>query len=92
MPTPSTSTTDGSADRSTKVAQSVRLASGITAGRGSRKTVSGTVSTVAGAHVPILHLTALLPSPPGDVPKVLQGLTLEEQRNQATDIYKILNF
>ena len=52
---------------------------------------AGTVSPGSGAHVPILHLTVLLPSPTGDVSKVLQCVTLEDQCSQATDIYKFLN-
>ena len=95
MSTPSTGTTNGSAGGSTEVEQSVRLASGGTAGGGTSDggigtTTAGTVLLVAGAHVPILHLTESLLSLNGDVPKVLQGVTLEEQHNQATEIYKIL--
>ena len=101
MSTPATINNDGSAGGITKVAHIVRLASGgtaggvatgeVTAGGGIGTTTSGTVSPVAGAHVPILHLNVLLLAPTGDVPKVLQGVTLEDQRSQATDIYEFLN-
>ena len=96
MSTPATINTDGSTGGSTKVAQSVCLASrgtvgGCTAGGGGRKRTAGEVLPVAGAHVPILNLTASLPTPMGDVPKVLQGVNLEDQCSQAMDVYKFLN-
>ena len=91
MSTPATRTTDGSAGGSTAGTQSVRLASGGTAGGGSGTTTAGTVLTVAGSHVPILKLTVSLPAPTGEVPNFFRGVTLEDQRNQATEIYDFLN-
>ena len=41
--------------------------------------------------MPIIHLTASLPVPTDGVPKVLQGMTLQYQRSQVTEIYNILN-
>ena len=74
MSTSATGTANGSTGRSTKGAQSVHLASGGTAGRGtacrdSGTTTAGTGLPVAGEHVPIMHLTASLPAPTGVVPK-----------------------
>ena len=96
MSTSATGTANGSTGRSTKGAQSVHLASGGTAGRGtacrdSGTTTAGTGLPVAGEHVPIMHLTASLPAPTGVVPKIFQGVTLEDRRSQATEIYELLN-
>ena len=91
MSTQATRTINGSAGRSTAGAQSVCLERGGTTGGDSREKTAGTVSPVAGAHVPILHLTASLLVPNGDVLKGIQGVTFEDQHNQAMDIYEFLN-
>ena len=95
MSTPATRNTDVSTGGSTEDAQTVRIATRGnsvrgTAGRGSGTMTGGAVLPVAGEHVPILHLTALLSAPTGDVPKVLKGVTLEDQLSQATEIYGFL--
>ena len=91
MSTQATTTTDVSAGESNAGKQSLLLASRGTAGGGSRTIAAGTVLPVAGEHVPIIHLTTLLPAPIGEVTKVFQGVTFEDQHNQATDIYEFLN-
>ncbi len=49
-----------------------------------------TIALVAGAHVPILHLTTLLTAPTGDVSKLFQIVPVADQRKQAEEIFDFL--
>ena len=51
---------------------------------------AGTATLVAGAHVPILHLTTSLPAPTGDVSKSLQLVPVGDQRKQAEEFFDFL--
>ena len=51
---------------------------------------AGTGTLATGAHVPILHLATLLPTPTGDVAKVLQLVSLVDQQMQAEQIFAFL--
>ena len=51
---------------------------------------AGTIALVAGAHVPILHLTTLLPEPTGDVAKLFQLVPVADQRKQVEEIFEFL--
>ena len=51
---------------------------------------AGTGTLATGAHAPILHLATLLPTPTGDVAKVLQLVSLVDQRMQAEQLFAFL--
>ena len=42
-------------------------------------------------HVPVLHLATSLPAAVGDVPKVLQSISVADQRNQADEFFAFLS-
>ena len=57
--------------------------------RGSPPAETGMLA--AGAHVPILHFATSLLAPTGDVAKVMQLVTLAEQRTQAEQLFAFLS-
>ena len=59
-------------------------------GNNERSPPAGTAALVAGAHVPILHLTTSLPAPTGDVSKSLQLVPVGDQRKQAEEFFDFL--
>ena len=50
----------------------------------------GTIALVAGAHLPILHLTTSLLAPTGDVSKEIQRVLVGDQRKQAEEFFTFL--
>ena len=63
---------------------------GATGSSVSTATTTATAAPPASTHVPILHVAAALPGPTGDVPKLLDATSKDDQRKQADGLFAFL--
>ena len=69
---------------------STSSAGGTSGGSASTATATATAAPPALTHVPVLHVAAALPGPTGDVPKLLDTTSKEDQRKQADGLFDFL--